>query len=244
MVLTLYIIFLWLIYYKTGDLYLLILFIYFVFSSPLAAICLFLYLWDCFHIVYFIFYISYVKSYGICLSLTDISLSIIPSRFIHVVKNGKNPFFYGWVASYYRRSQWHPTPVLLPGKSHGREEPGGLQSMGSLRVGHSWATSLSLFIFMHWRRKWQPTPVFLPGESRGREPHGLLSMRSHRVGHDWSDLAAASYYMYILCIPHFLYPLIYWWTLRLLQYLVYVNNVAMNIDIHISFRISVFIFFG
>ena len=32
------------------------------------------------------------------------------------------------------------------------EEPGGLQSMGSLRVGHDWATSLSLFTFMHWRR--------------------------------------------------------------------------------------------
>ena len=47
------------------------------------------------------------------------------------------------------------------------EEPGGLQSMGSLRVGHDWATSLSLFPFMHWRRKWQPTPVFLPGESQG-----------------------------------------------------------------------------
>ena len=48
------------------------------------------------------------------------------------------------------------------------EEPGGLQSMGSLRVRHDWATSLSLFTFMHWRRKWQPTPVFLPGESQGR----------------------------------------------------------------------------
>ena len=45
------------------------------------------------------------------------------------------------------------------------EEPGRLPSMGSLRVGHDWATSLSLFTFMHWRRKWQPTPVFLPGES-------------------------------------------------------------------------------
>ena len=43
------------------------------------------------------------------------------------------------------------------------EEPGGLQSMGLLRVGHDWVTSLSLFTFMHWRRKWQPTPVFLPG---------------------------------------------------------------------------------
>ena len=47
-------------------------------------------------------------------------------------------------------------------------EPGGLQSLGSQRVGCGWATSLSLFTFMHWRRKWQPTPVFLPGESQGQ----------------------------------------------------------------------------
>ena len=47
------------------------------------------------------------------------------------------------------------------------EEPGRLQFMGLLRVGHNWATSLSLFTFMHWRRKWQPTPVFLPWESQG-----------------------------------------------------------------------------
>ena len=47
------------------------------------------------------------------------------------------------------------------------EEPGRLQSMGSLRVRHDWATSLSLVTFMHWRRKWQPTPVFLPRESQG-----------------------------------------------------------------------------
>ena len=52
-------------------------------------------------------------------------------------------------------------------KIPGMEEPGGLQSMGSLRVGHDWATSLSLFTFTHWRRKWQPTPVFLPGVSQG-----------------------------------------------------------------------------
>ena len=48
------------------------------------------------------------------------------------------------------------------------EEPHRLQSMGSLRVGHYWATSLSLFTFMHWKRKWQPTPVFLPRESQGQ----------------------------------------------------------------------------
>ena len=48
------------------------------------------------------------------------------------------------------------------------EEPGRLQIMGLRRVGHDWATSLSLFTFLHWRRKWQPTPVFLPGESQGQ----------------------------------------------------------------------------
>ena len=47
------------------------------------------------------------------------------------------------------------------------EEPGGLQSRRSQRVGQDWVTSLSLFTFMHWRRKWHPTPVFLPGESQG-----------------------------------------------------------------------------
>ena len=68
---------------------------------------------------------------------------------------------------YNNKTQWHPTPVLLPGKSHGQRSLVGC-SMGSQRVGHNWATSLSLFTFMHWRRKWQPTPVFLPGESQGR----------------------------------------------------------------------------
>ena len=47
-------------------------------------------------------------------------------------------------------------------------EPGRLQSMGSRRVRHDWATSLSLSTFMHWRRKWQPAPVFLLGESQGQ----------------------------------------------------------------------------
>ena len=82
------------------------------------------------------------------------------------------------------------------------EEPGRLQSMGSLGVQHDWATSLSLFTFMHWRRKWQPTPVFLPGESQGPgEPGGRPSVGSHRVGHDWSNLAAAAAAVCILVSP-------------------------------------------
>ena len=70
------------------------------------------------------------------------------------------------------------------------KEPSRLQSMGSLRVRHDWATSFSLFIFVHWRRKWQPTPVFLPGESQGT----LVGchLRGCTVRHNWSDLAPAA----------------------------------------------------
>ena len=61
-----------------------------------------------------------------------------------------------------------PHSSTLAWKIPWTEEPGRLQSMGPRRVGHDWATSLSLFTFIHCRRKWQPTPVFLPGESQGR----------------------------------------------------------------------------
>ena len=102
-----------------------------------------------------------------------------------------------------------PHSSTLAWKIPWTKEPGRLQSTGSLRVGHDWATSLSLFTFMHWRRKWQPTPVFLPGESQGRgEPGGLPSMGLHRVGHDWSDLSAAAvaavednYHLSLTCKP-------------------------------------------
>ena len=73
------------------------------------------------------------------------------------------------------------------------EEPGGLQSMGSLRVRHDWATSLSIFTFhFHALEKELATHSSvlawrIPGTG---EPGGLPSVGSHRVGRDWSDLAA------------------------------------------------------
>ena len=67
-----------------------------------------------------------------------------------------------------QRRQWHPTPVLLPGKSHGWRSLVGCSPWGCTESDTTEATSRSLFTFMHWSRKWQPTPLFLPGESQGR----------------------------------------------------------------------------
>ena len=67
------------------------------------------------------------------------------------------------------------------------EEPGRLQSMGLLRVGHDSVTSFSLFTFhFHALDKEMATHSNLlawriPGMA---EPGGLPSMGSHRVGHN------------------------------------------------------------
>ena len=63
---------------------------------------------------------------------------------------------------------------------------------GLQRVGHDWATSLSLFTFIHWRRKWQATRALLPGESQGRGNLVGCRLWCRGVSHDWSDLAAAA----------------------------------------------------
>ena len=88
-----------------------------------------------------------------------------------------------------------PHSSTLAWKIPWMEEPGGLQSMGSLRVGHDWVTSLSLFTFhFHALEKEMAThsSVLAWRISGMGEPGELQSMGSHRVGHDWSNLAAAA----------------------------------------------------
>ena len=46
------------------------------------------------------------------------------------------PGFDPWVGKILWGRPWQPTPVFLPGESPWTEEPGRLQSMGLLRVGH------------------------------------------------------------------------------------------------------------
>ena len=66
--------------------------------------------------------------------------------------------FNPWVGKISWRRKWQPTPVFLPGKIPWTEDPGRPQSMGSQRVGHDWATSLSLFLEL-------PKCLFQKGQS-------------------------------------------------------------------------------
>ena len=46
------------------------------------------------------------------------------------------------------RKAWQPTPIFLSGKSTWTEEPGGLQSMVSQRIGHNWTAKHSTKIMI------------------------------------------------------------------------------------------------
>ena len=82
-----------------------------------------------------------------------------------------------------------PHSSTLAWKIPWAEEPGRLQFMGLLRVGHDWATSLSPFHFHALEKAMAPHSSTLAWSIPGTgEPGGLPSMGSHRVGHDWSDL--------------------------------------------------------
>ena len=111
---------------------------------------------------------------------------------------------------YLQRRRWHPTPVLLPGKSHGRRSPVGCSPWGCSESDrterlhlHALEKEMATYSsILAWR---------IPGTG---EPGGLPSMGSHRVGHDWSDIAAvaAHVFMYdlnqIACFWNKIYSLI------------------------------------
>ena len=85
-----------------------------------------------------------------------------------------------------------PHSSTLAWKIPWMEEPGGLQSMGSRRVGYDWATTCT-FNFHALEKEMATHSSVLAWRIPGTgEPGGLPSMGSQRVRHDWSDFAAAA----------------------------------------------------
>ena len=71
------------------------------------------------------------------------------------------------------------------------EEPGRLQSKGSRRFRHNWVTHFHFHFSLSCTGEGNGNPLqcSCPGTVK---PGGLPSMGLHRVGHDWSNLAAAA----------------------------------------------------
>ena len=108
-------------------------------------------------------------------------------------------FFFSFFWPYHescRRRQWHPTPVLLPGKSHGWRSLEGCSPWGC------WGSDTTERLHFHFELSCigggngNPLQCSCLENPRDGEPGGLPSMGSHRVGHNWSDLAVAAWVMW------------------------------------------------
>ena len=94
--------------------------------------------------------------------------------------------------SIFQRRQWHPTPVPLPGKSHGWRSLVGCSPWGREE------SDMTEWLHFHFslscigEGNGNPLQCLAWRIPRTAEPDGLPSMGSHRVRHYWSDLAAAA----------------------------------------------------
>ena len=102
--------------------------------------------------------------------------------------------------SYCWRKQWHPTSVLLHGKSHGWRSLVGCGPWGP----KSWTLLSNFTITFHFyaleKEMVTHSSVLawrIPGTG---EPDALPSMGLHRIGHDWCNLAAAAAVIVNWCI--------------------------------------------
>ena len=119
-----------------------------------------------------------------------------------------------WIGKIPWRRAWQPTPVFLPGESHGQSSlVGTVHGVAKSQTQLKWlntyfgiwdmlASSLVAQSVKKppasrrprfspwvrktpWRRKWQPTPVFLPGETHGQRNLEGYSPWGCRVRHNW-----------------------------------------------------------
>ena len=126
--------------------------------------------------------------------LLEMGMATHSSIFATPHKNGLKEIF--------QRRQWHPTPVLLPGKSHGQ------RSLVSCSPwGHEESDTTERLHFPSLEKEMATHSSVLAWRNPGMaEPGRLPSAGLHRIGHDWSNLAAASVvYLVRSSIVYFFY---------------------------------------
>ena len=99
----------------------------------------------------------------------------------------------------FRRRQWHPTPVLLPGKSHGRRSLVGCSPWGRKESDTTERLHFHFSLSCVGEGNDNPLQCSCLENPRDGGAWWAAFYWSHRVGHDWSDVAAAScLYTYML----------------------------------------------
>ena len=101
----------------------------------------------------------------------------------------RSPRFNSWIREIPWRKKWQPTPIFWPGKSHGPEEPGGLQSRGSQRVVHDLVTKppalstnpLIAVAACELPVRWASSPPFNKCRNRLRRVRNFLPLCSRYV---------------------------------------------------------------
>ena len=92
----------------------------------------------------------------------------------------------------YRRRQWHPTPVLLPGKSHGQRSLVGCSPWGREQSDMTERLHFHFSLSCIGEGNGNPLQCSCLENPRDRGAWWAAVYGVHRVGHDWSDLAAAA----------------------------------------------------
>ena len=105
-----------------------------------------------------------------------------------------------WVRKIPWERAWQLTPVFLPGKSHEQRTLVGYSTVNEMLHITKKDTTINTMVGQKMNRQLTNKQALLKTHSSilawripgTEEPSGLPSMGSHRVGHDWSDLAAAA----------------------------------------------------
>ena len=91
-----------------------------------------------------------------------------------------------------QRRRWHPTPVLLPGKSHGWRSLVGCSPWGREELDTTKRLHFHFSLSCIGEGNGNPLQCSCLENPKDGGDWWAESMGSHRVGHDWSDLAAAA----------------------------------------------------
>ena len=114
----------------------------------------------------------------------------VPGRFALKGSQSYRDLVYLYCYRLIWRRRWHPTPVLLPGKSHGRRSPVGCSSWD--REDWDMTERLPFHFSLSHIGEGNGNPLQCSCLENPRDREAWWSMGWHRVGHDWSDAAAAA----------------------------------------------------